>query len=201
MTLSERFVGGNPRILTTFCLFSFVLSCFVGNYPSKIQENEKKNWAQNARSLARPVPAVAWPCLTMPCTPTRTRSLARPVPIVARPCQTPNHHIPIFFSFLLPSFFITKISHPSNHSLKISITKNLQTFISPSNLHQITNFFTQTTLNIIPNIIHQSNPTSIHPNQNSSKFLHPINLIQTPHILHQPTPLNSQTLLKHRPHN
>ena len=123
------------------------------------------------------------------------------VPVVARPCQTSNHHIPNFFPFLLPSFFIKKISHPSNHSLKISITKNLQTFISPSNLHQITNFFTQTTPNIIPNIIHQSNPTSIHPNQNSSKFLHPINLIQTPHILHQPTPLNSQTLLKHRPHN
>jgi len=147
------------------------------------------------------VPAVARPCLTMPWTPIKTRSLARPVPVVARPCQTPNHHIPNFY-FLSSSF----IPHHKNLSSLKPLSKNLHNqkpsnlHIS-SNLHQITNFFTQTTPNIIPNIIHKSNPTSIHPSQNSPKFLHPINLIQTPHILHQPTPLNSQTLLKHRPHN
>ena len=48
--------------LIAFCLFLFVLSCFVGICPSKIQENKEKKlkknkiWAQNARSLARPVP-------------------------------------------------------------------------------------------------------------------------------------------------
>ena len=63
------------------------------------------------------------------------------------------------------------------------------------------NFFTQTIPYITPNIIHQSKTSFIHPNHNSRKVLYPINLIQTPQILHQPTPLNSQFSLKHQPHN
>ena len=102
--------GRQPTHLIAFFLFSFVLSCFVGNCPSKIQEKEKKkNWAQNARSLARPMSVVARPCLTMPCTLTKTRSLARPVPVVAQPCQTPNHHTPNFFPF----FFLHSSSQTS----------------------------------------------------------------------------------------
>jgi len=175
-------------------LFFVVLSCFVCNCLSKIQENGEKKF--------EPKMPKAWhsPCLTCHAKTQKTRTLARPVPVVARSCPTSTPHIPNFF----PSFsFILQHKHlsPLKPLSKTSITTNLQTFISPSNLHQITNFLTQTIPNIIPNIIHQSKTTFIHPNQNSSKFLYPINLIQTPLILHQPTPLNSQTLLKHQPHN
>ena len=129
--------GKQPTYLIAFCLSFVVLSCFVGNCPSKIQENEeKKIWSQNACKLARPVPAVARPCLTMPCKPQNSSKLARPVPVVARSCTTPNPHIPQKFS---SSSFILHHTHLSSLKplSKTSITKNLQTFISPSNLHQI----------------------------------------------------------------
>ena len=85
--------------------------------------------------------------------PKKTSKLARPVPVVARPCPTFSLHIPIFF-LLLPSFFNTNISHLSNLSLKTSITTNLQTFIPPSNLHQI------------PQFLHHNNSLH-HPKHNS----------------------------------
>ena len=108
--------------------------------------------------------------------------------------------LPIFF-FFLSSPFILQHKHLSSlkQPSKTSIT------IKPSYLPQIftksQNFFTQTIPYITPNIIHQSKTTFIHPNHNSPKVLYPINLIQTPQILHQRTPLNSQSSLKHQPHN
>jgi len=41
MTLNERFVGGNPRVLLLlFCLFYVVLICFVGICPNMMRKSE-----------------------------------------------------------------------------------------------------------------------------------------------------------------
>jgi len=41
MTLNERFVGGNPRVLfLLFCLFCVVLICFVGICPNMMRKSE-----------------------------------------------------------------------------------------------------------------------------------------------------------------
>jgi len=119
-----------------FVCFFVVFNCFAGNCPSMIQEN--KNFEPpRTRDLARPVPVVARPCLTLPTqNKQKSRKLARPVPVLARPCATPK---PPFTNFFSSSSFILKHKSLSSikHLSKTSITKNLQTFISPSNLHPI----------------------------------------------------------------
>jgi len=97
------------------------------------------------------------------------------------------------------SSFILQHKHLSSLKLlsKTSITKNLQTFISPSILHQNTKFLHP----IISKHNHQSKTTFIHPNHKSTKFVYPIKLTQKPQIIHQSQQLNSKTLLKPQPHN
>jgi len=42
MTLNERFVGGNPRVvLLLLCLFCVILICFVGICPNIMRNSEK----------------------------------------------------------------------------------------------------------------------------------------------------------------
>jgi len=49
MTLNERFVGGNPRVLLPlFCLFCVVLICFVGICLNMMRKSEK-----NLKSLTK----------------------------------------------------------------------------------------------------------------------------------------------------
>ena len=84
------------------------------------------------------MPAVAQPCLTMPSQDSPFFiKLARPVPTVARPCASV---FALYFKRNSSFFLIQSLQLPSSLKLlsKTSITKNLQTIITPSNLHQIT---------------------------------------------------------------
>jgi len=88
----------------------FVVSCFVGNCPSTIQENEKKL----SLEMLEPWQARA-------CSGTTVPDLTKPNgqnPVAWHGRARPLHTYLQFFFHLLPSFFNINISHLSNYSLK-----------------------------------------------------------------------------------
>ena len=147
MTLNERFVGGNPRILLLlFCLFCVVLICFVGICPTMMRKS-KFFWSH-------------WP-KTKPTTSLEKKKKnffsfkkKKKKPIFFQKVGTgranPSAKIYLFFFpkknsfFFLSSPFILQHKHLSSikQPFKTSIT------IKPSYLPQIftksQNFFTQT---------------------------------------------------------
>ena len=178
MTLNERFVGGNPRILLfLFCLFCVVLICFVGICPTMMRKSENflkpltKNQTHHIleKTKKKKIPSKK-----------KKNTFFFQKVGTGRANPSDKKKKKFFFS---SSPFIHQHKHLS--FLKQPSTTSIA--IKPSNLH--------ISLNFPPNHKNSSpkqfKTTFIHPNQNSPKFLYPINLTQPPQILHQPTPLNS----------
>jgi len=104
--------GRQPTHLIAFCLFSFVLSCFVGNCSSKIQENKKKFEPKMPEAWHGPClqwHGRAWPCLAHPQKPEAWHGRARPLTII---------YLIFMFSLLLSSFLNLSGEISSNPNLR-----------------------------------------------------------------------------------
>jgi len=131
MTLNERFVGGNPRVLLLLlCLFCVILICFAGICSNMIRK-KKKNLEAMTRSLARPVPVMAMSCLSKP-----TKKKSKPKEFhklgTARACGgtavPPQPKFFFYFFLVLPSFKQHNLFNPSTSLSKPSYLHNsLQT--------------------------------------------------------------------------
>jgi len=147
--------GRQPTHLIAFCLFSFVLSRFVGNCPSKIQRKRRKIFEPKLPE-AWHIPCLQWHGRATPClaTPPKSRTLARPMPVVARSCLTSTYHIPNFFSFFsLHSSTQTSLI-PSTTLYNLHSHKTFKPPYLPQFSTKSQKFFTQT----IQNNFHPSKP-------------------------------------------
>jgi len=141
MTLNERFVGGNPRVLLLlFCLFCVVLICLVGICP---------NMMRQSKIFLKPLTRNQTHHIHF------SRRLARPVPVVARPCQPISQKKNLFFFFSLIQKNTTSFILKTSMSISIHHSQH-KPQSKPTFIHPNTEFVHHETLTQKQKILHQS---------------------------------------------